>query len=126
MPPPKLSYIPNCYFGKQAAEAWGTRDYSAEETFSNVTLKNYQDGLNFGEPDYYKYFKCQEFVSRPTSSGMCHTFNAHDLGDILKKSKWLTSFKSSFKQSSKKEILKSEGIESENGFLFSIGSNSNS
>ena len=120
-PPPKLSFIPNCYFGKQAAQAWGTRDYSSEETWSNISLKSYQNSLNFGEPDYYKYFQCKDFVSRPTSSGVCHTFNALDLDDILKKSNWLTSFKSSFKQAPKKEILKSEGIESENGFLFSLG-----
>ena len=120
-PPPKLSFIPNCYFGKQAAQAWGTRDYSSEETWSNISLKSYQKSLNFGEPDYYKYFQCKDFVSRPTSSGVCHTFNALDLDDILKKSNWLTTFKSSFKQAPKKEILKSEGIESENGFLFSLG-----
>ena len=47
---------------------------------------------------------------------MCHTFNALDLDDILKESNWRTSFKSSFKQTPKRDISKSEGIESENGF----------
>ena len=116
-----MSFIPNCYFGKKAADFWGTGDYTQEEVQSQINVKSFQDSLNFGQADYYKYFQCQDFASRPTSSGVCHTFNALDLDDILKESKWKTSFKSSFKQTPKREILKSEGIESENGFLFSLG-----
>ena len=116
-----MSYIPHCYFGKKAAEFWGTSDYTSDETYSGINVKSFQDSLNFGKSDYYKYFECQDFSSRPTSQGVCHTFNAYDLNDILKESKWKSSFQSSFKQTPKREILKSEGIESENGFLFSLG-----
>ena len=116
-----MSFIPNCYFGKKAADFWGTSDYTQEETKSKINVKSFQDSLNFGEADYYKYFQCQDFASRPTSSGVCHTFNALDLDDILKESKWKTTFKNSFKQTPRREILKSKGIESENGFLFSLG-----
>ena len=116
-----MSLIPHCYFGKKAADFWKTKDYTSDETISRVNVKSFHDSLSFGEADYYKYFQCQDFASRPTSQGVCHTFNAHDLDEILKESKWKSSFKSSFKQTSKREILKSEGIESENGFLFSLG-----
>ena len=116
-----MSFIPHCYFGKKAADFWRTSDYTSEEVSSRVNVSRFQDSLNFGEADYYKYFQCHDFASRPTSSGVCHTFNALDLDDILKESKWKSSFKTSFKQTPNREILKSEGIESENGFLFSLG-----
>ena len=116
-----MSFIPHCYFGKKAADFWRTSDYPSDLVNSRVNLSRFQDSLNFGQPDYYKYFQCHDFASRPTSSGVCHTFNALDLDDILKDSKWKSSFKTSFKQTPKREILKSEGIESENGFLFSLG-----
>ena len=119
---PKMSFIPHCFFGKKAAEFWGTSDYTKDEIRSRVNVSSFQDSLSFGEADYYKYFQCQDFASRPTSSsGVCHTFNALDLDDILKESKWMSLFKSSFKQPPQKEVLKSEGIKSQNGFLFSLG-----
>ena len=118
---PKMSFIPHCYFGKKAANFWGTSDYTKDEIKSRVNINSFKDSLGFGESDYYKYFQCQDFASRPTSSGVCHTFNALDLDDILKESKWKSSFTSSFKQPTQKEIFKSEGIKSQNGFLFSLG-----
>ena len=118
---PKLSYIPTCYYGNEAKKFWETRDYSNDDVLRNTSKKQYEQELNFGNSDFYKYSKCDDFQPNPTDMGICLTFNGLEVNDILKKSNWVDSFKTAFKISENKKIKKSEGIERENGFIFSLG-----
>ena len=123
-PIPNLSYIPTCFFGESAAKFWKLREYSEREHDSNISQSEFQSTLNIPEPDLYRYPKCTHFVQRPTDSGICHTFNGLDLRKILKPSSWVSSFQESFGdnevESNTRDVLKSEGIDKEGGFVFSL------
>ena len=115
-----MSYIPTCYYGNEAKKFWETRDYNNDDVSRNVSKRQYEQELNFGDSDFYKYSKCDEFQPNPTDMGVCFTYNGLQVNDILKKSNWVNSFKAAFKTSENKKIKKSEGIERENGFIFSL------
>ena len=127
-PIPKLSYIPTCFFGDNAAKFWSLKEYSETDFISDISQEkfesNHRESLNLPDSDIYKYPKCRQFAQKPTDDGICHTFNGLDLKNILKSSSWLSSFEKSFggKQEEKKpeDILKSEGIDKEGGFVFSL------
>lgn len=76
--------------------------------------------FNLDEPYIYKYPECQLFTSQPTTSGVCHTFNALHLEKILKPSHWTNSFIESFGESNNNPIFKSSSVGLENGFVFSL------
>ena len=120
---PQLSYIPTCYFGKESEGFWNTRDYSYLDVVgSHASAEDYKKTLNLKyKEDFYKYKKCKKFSPKPTDHGICHTFNGLEVGKILKSSNWLTDFKDAFTGGiDEPSILKSEGIDKDNGLVFSV------
>ena len=88
---------------------------------TNTSRRQYEQELNFGKNDFYKYSKCDDFQPNPTDSGICFTFNGLPINEVLEQSNWLNSFQNAFQISKNKKIKKSDGIERENGFIFSLG-----
>ena len=119
---PKASFLQTCFFGENARRYYRVKDFSEIDAINNVLTKSYQDEIKklFGETDYYRYQSCKLFTPKPTSSGICHTFNGHDLEKILKPTTWTNKFQDSFKADAPNEILKSTGIGLEDGFVFSL------
>ena len=68
----------------------------------------------------YRYPMCKLFHPKPTSLGICHTFNGKELEKILKPTSWRNSFLESFDNYEKQEVLKAKGIDLEEGFVFSL------
>ena len=68
----------------------------------------------------YKYPKCNKFSKMPTENGICSTFNGLDLQKIFKNSRWTESFRDSFSVNSSSEQLKSEGIDLDEGLVFTL------
>ena len=118
-PLPKASYLPTCYFGKKATEFWESRDYEANDLPSSKV--EYDEDMSKETADLYKYSKCKDFTPKPTDSGLCFTFNGLQVNEILKQSNWLSSFTNAFPQSENSQILMSEGIDKDKGFVFSLG-----
>ena len=121
---PNLSYIPLCFFGKEASHFWNLRDYSENDVNNDLTLQEYQECLishyDLKEPNFYRYPKCKMFSSKPTDSGICHTFNGLEIKKILKDSFWSQTFSQTFESSDSGNIFKSEGIDLHDGFVISI------
>ena len=117
-----LSYIPTCYYGNEAKKFWETRDYSNDDVLRNTSKKQYEQELNFGNSDFYKYSKCDDFQPNPTDMGICFTFNGLEVNDILKKSNWVDSFKTAFKMSPNFVFSQiSEKIVNLHHFSFNLG-----
>ena len=121
---PQVSFIPTCFYGKNAMSHWKIRDYAYDEVYSLTPLKEYESNLDIEPADFYRYKKCNDFSPQPSDSGICQTFNGFGIKTILKNSKWSNSFANNFKGSEKNIVRKSNGIDMENGFIFSLGSDS--
>ena len=121
---PQLSFVPFCLFDKKAKSFWNTEDYSKIWADNNLLPsdleKLYMETHNLDEPEVYKYPKCRLFDTKPTSAGVCHTFNSLELEKILKPSSWTNSFIDSFGGSDGSSIFKSTGIGLEDGFVFNL------
>ena len=119
----KLSAVPTCYFSEDANSYWNSDTYTILDALLGFDLPNYQkamDEANKMPSDLYKYPKCNLFSKMPTNTGICHTFNGLDLQDILKPTKWTDTFSESFGDSSPFEMFYSEGIDIDDGFVFSV------
>ena len=124
-PLPKISYIPTCFFGKKANSFWNSDDYSVVAALNQIPPADYKESikeeLNLEDPDFYRYPKCRMFNTMPTDRGVCHTFNGLDIKTILSESQWRDSFDGSFGSGDEShETLRSEGIDLEDGFVFSL------
>ena len=117
---PQLSYIPTCYFGESAATYWKTKDYGFRQMGITENRDRFRESLQLEEPDIYKYKKCKKFSPKPADSQICHTFNGMELGGILKASNWINAYQEAFTGSETEDILKSKGVDTDNGFLFSL------
>ena len=98
------------------------RDYSALEPSANVMFEDFRNlSSQMSEStDYYRYPRCKLFSPKPSSSGICHTFNAMELKTILKASKWTDEFLASFSGFDEHKVFKSAGVKVEKGFVFSL------
>ena len=100
------------------------RDYGRPQAATKISLNEYQEvlsnGNNLEENDVYRYPKCRKFSPKPSDSGICHTFNGLELNKILKPSTWTDAFLSAFGGHDSGTILKSEGIDLHDGFIFSL------
>ena len=63
---------------------------------------------------------CDLFTPMPTDNGICHTFNGLELKKIFKPTNWVNSFGKSFGEKRSEEPLKSEGIDLDEGFVFTL------
>ena len=117
---PDVSLFPTCFFGEKAETYFMTRDYSEMDATLNVLLEDYKNVIMNETPDFYRYPKCRLFNPKPTSSGMCHTFNPLKLKTILKESGWTQHFTNSFNGFQEREVFKSSGVNVEKGFVFSL------
>ena len=98
------------------------RDYSVMDSSANVMFEEFRNisSQKSGSTDYYRYSRCKLFNPKPSSSGICHTFNALELKTILKASKWADDFLDSFSAFDEHEVFKSAGVKVEKGFVFSL------
>ena len=121
---PEASFVPTCFFGDNAKDYFSVRDYSKMDSSDNVQTEEYRNNTEemLQDPDYYRYPRCKLFSSKPTSIGICHTFNAYELETILKPSKWTNNFLASFAGFDDNIIMKNEGVNVEKGFVFSLDS----
>ena len=125
---PKLSYIPTCFFGPETAgKYWKTSDYGWIHVQSDhADRKRHKESLNLDDPDInlkpdiYKYKKCKKFSPKPVDSQICHTFNGLELGKILKASNWRDAYQDAFTGGETEDTLKSEGVDTDSGLLFSL------
>ena len=117
---PNVSLFPTCFFGESAETYFTTRDYSEIDATLNVLLEDYNNMIMIEKPDFYRYPRCRLFNPKPTSSGICHTFNPMKLKTILKESEWVDNFLSSFTGFQENDVLKSSGVNMEKGFVFSL------
>ena len=60
------------------------------------------------------------FSSKPTDSGVCHTFNGLGLAKILRQSAWTDAFLEAFGSRDSGQLFSSEGIDLQDGFVFSL------
>ena len=121
---PKLTPIPTCFFGADAAKYWTMKDYGEPQATNKISLEEYQKIMSshnkLEENDLYRYPKCRKFSHKPSDSGICQTFNGLPLNKILKPSTWTDAFLSAFGTNDGENILKSEGIDLQDGFVFSL------
>ena len=121
---PKLSFIPTCFFGKEAQGFWKSKDYDIVAALNNIPTQEYreivEEHYKLRKSDFYRYPKCTKFVAKPTDTGICHTFNGLEINKILKQSNWLNDFKQAFGDSASTNLLMSGGIDIEEGFVFSL------
>ena len=119
--PPKLSYIPTCFYGKEAETYWNTEDYNEREVRSSrANNDQYRESLNLEEPDFYKYKQCKKFAPKPTDHAICHTFNGLELKKILKPSSWMDAYQDAFTGGEMGEVFRSEGVDKTRGLMFSV------
>ena len=121
---PKISFIPTCFYGMNAAKFWNAKDYSFVDALNSILPDEFKADLeteyHLRQSDFYKYPKCELFSPMPTDSGICHTFNGLALEKILKPSIWRNSFNKSFGGSKNEQPLKSVGVDIEDGLVFSL------
>ena len=117
---PVVSLFPTCFFGEKAETYFNTRDYSELDATLNVLPEDYKIMVMTEKADFYRYPRCRLFNPKPTSSGVCHTFNALELKTILKDSEWTKYFMNSFRGFQERDVLKSSGVNAEKGFVFSL------
>ena len=119
-----MSFIPTCFFGKKASSFWKSKDYSSVRAINQIFPSVYRDSImkemNLDDSDYYRYPKCRLFSVMPTDNKLCHTFNGMGIKEILKESLWRKSFDEAFGENGSHETLKSEGIDLEDGFVFTL------
>ena len=121
---PRLSLIPTCFFGQEASKYWRTEDYGWKDAYNNLFPEEFENNLmkehDLTEPDIYRYPSCKMFSPYPSDNGICQTFNGMDLQNVLKKTAWRDTFMDAFGVDNVGEPLKSEGIDMEDGFIFSL------
>ena len=121
---PKLTSIPTCFFGSSAAKYWSIKDYGEPQAANRISPEEYQDMISnsykLEENDIYRYPRCQKFSPKPSDTGICQTFNGLGIHKILKPSTWTNAFLSAFGSNDDENILKSEGIDLHDGFVFSL------
>ena len=100
------------------------RDYGELQATNKISPDEYQDILSsnnkLDENDIYRYPKCRKFSPKPTDTGICQTFNGLEINKVLKPSIWTDAFLSAFGSNDDGNILKSEGIDLHDGFIFSL------
>ena len=123
-PLPSLSLIPTCFFSKEASKYWKARDFGLVDTYNNLPPEDFKKMImedhQLPNSDIYRYPSCKQFTASPTENGICHTFNSADLADVLKDTQWRKTFFKSFDVDHSPSYLKSEGIDMEDGFIFSL------
>ena len=87
---PKLTPIPTCFFGSDAAKYWNMKDYGEPQATNKISPKEYQNIVSSSNKleinDLYRYPKCRKFSHKPSDTGICQTFNGLAINKILKPS----------------------------------------